>query len=223
MFWSEFVKILNAPSKIDAAVFCMNCTAGQGPGWARGSIVNKLQTLKVSPHLSLSCEASCHRRRGHSSVWGTFRNSSISSRCVDGTCGSHSMSRPWQSWEDVLHSAVPAPRVSDPAVHSPRELLMFPCRWSQVGAARAPWMFCMPPQAQSCPQEQPGAGTWQHHHSPAQELGWMGVCRRTVAFGKGLAGEGSCGCWRRAGRLLWDCSGSSWQCRGSKDEGMEIL
>lgn len=30
--------------------------------------------------------------------------------------------------------------------------------------------------------------------SPAQELS-VGVCRRTVAFGKGLAAQGSCGCW----------------------------
>lgn len=110
---------------------------------------------------------------------------------------------PDRSWEDILYSAVRAPPVtcvSDPAVPQPcalGEVLMFPLQVKPSGSCHNPWMFCMSPPWLS-PALEPGAprgcNCVSTISSPAHELS-VGVCRRTVAFGKGLAGEGCCGCW----------------------------
>lgn len=99
---------------------------------------------------------------------------------------------PDRSWEDVLYSAVPVTRVSDPSVPqplAPGEVLMFPLQVKPSGSCHNPLdVLHVPPWLS--PALEPGAVKG----SPAQEHS-MGVCRRTVAFGKEQAGEDSCGCW----------------------------
>lgn len=183
----------------------------------RGSIVNKLQTLKVSP------TSHCHM--GHPATGGGgILQFEVLLEIPAFPAGV------WMECVAPTAWAVPgrAERMSCTVLSLSLVCLTLLCTapgrcWCSL-AGEARWGLPEPPGCFACPSGSvlpSGAARGWNLAAPSVPSPRAGLdgCRRTVAFGKGMAGEGSCGCWKRAGCLTWDCSA----CPAEPEELWQLL